>query len=292
MRRLTISTKPKIELNLTDIERAGKPEAISASLIEVVAPSQEFDIRKPRMSSIYKACMRMHVLGTLSKLKKTERLTFSRFLTYFIGQAVHFRIQNTPELLGKNRYGWWKCTACHKRRGFSRVSYENCKHCGASYKAAVYEEHAIDLAGQYPCTGHPDMFVKMSDQLRVLEIKTIKTSDYKQLIAPQVGHSWQVQGYLWACSEDKELPAVIDPNVGYITYLPKEEVSTYPKTFVVPRDERIVAKIKAKLTSYYEGVEHGKIPAPLPACAPKFTGSVAGWCPCNTECRRNYNENH
>lgn len=275
---------------LSQAEIDGSPVAIVAEHLDLKAERETQEIGPPRASSLYSACIRMHVLGSWYNMSKTQYGGFSQKLIYGIGNAVHWWIQNRPDMLGNRRVGWWRCLACGKIRYFGRPPKTNCEHCGARRGATEYFEHPLELKGSYPVTGHPDMFFeKFAKVFRVVEIKTMEGGAFDKLKAPLVEHEWQIQTYMWGCSKDPTIPVDIDPDVGYVMYFSKKDFQKQlpVKMFLVKRNEVVLEHIQGRLKAYKEGLENfpEKLPPPIESCVRmKFNSYRANTCPVKDLC--------
>jgi len=133
-------------------------------------------------------------------------------------------------------------------------------------------------------------FEKVKGSFRVVEIKSMDGDSWEHLAAPLIAHQWQLQTYMWACSEDPSLPVEIDPDVGYACYVSKKmKADKLPvKMFLVQKDVNLLNRIKAKLMLYQIGVR--KYPADLPDmhsdCKKGWDTYRAKFCPVAQECRR------
>jgi hypothetical protein len=285
-------TQQKVVADLTEIEKSGRPEDVAAENMSIGTNVIEKKIRLPRASSIYDACMRMHVLATLEKETVTERLGFADRVTFGIGNAIHHWAQNTSWLFPPHmRVGWWRCTACGHVRRFGSWKKTICPKCHAEWPAQIYKEHRVKTKAPYICTGHPDLFIRKEKRVRVVEFKTIASSGYKELVSPKVEHEWQIQFYMWSCSEDEKLPAKVDPNVGYIIYVSKGALwKALPvKMFPVVRSERVLEQIQDKLKIYYDGVKSKTPPEPLEECVEvNFDRGKARQCPMKEQCQEQH----
>jgi len=272
---------------LDEIEESGNPEAIAASLVDIAPEEERNLIRAPRASSLYDACIRMHVIGTKERYKRYQRVNFKGRLTYGIGGAVHYWIQNTPDVFGDRRYGWWKCLACGTVRFFGGPPKRKCS-CGANAKASEYKEHYLEVdENGMIVTGHPDMFL-LRKKHRVTEIKTITGNAFPSLKAPMIAHMWQIQTYMWAANKCKNMPVEIDDEVGYVLYISKMEHSDlFPmKMFPVQKDPHLIGRIKAKLILYKKGI--ASYPKNLPPKHRECERNKGCWrantCPCKKIC--------
>lgn len=282
------------KLNLTDIEKSGNPEAITTQLIRVKDVSRPKRIIYPRASGIYKDCMRAYALGNLYKLKVNEYITFARQLTFDIGNAIHDWLQNSNDYFGEQRRGYWKCTSCNRLTYFSSPRKENCVNCGARPSAFRYEEALLILKEPYNISGHPDLFLEpehIKGTIRIMEFKTMEGEKFAALKAPLIEHVWQVNTYMWMCSEDPTiLPAKIDNKLAYITYIAKKEKrGMLPmKTFLIRKDEDVIDGIKKKLEVFNKAVKTRIPPTPLLECVKTgFNGWSSKYCPVREFCKKN-----
>lgn len=245
-------------------------------------------ISRPRSSSLYDACMRMHVLAKKYKVKKVSPVSLQSRITYGIGDCVHSWIQNTDALFSDEaRHGWWSCPICGRRLHFGTKRKRICPRCRAKTEG-IYTEHVIKTGHPFVCGGHPDLFLLVDGKLRVAELKTIAVDQFKTLVAPKIEHNWQIQYYMWSGAKDKTLPMKIDGSVGYVVYIAKQEVrSSFPiKIFDVQKDKLIVKQFKSKLRIYSEAVKEGYLPAPEDRCYESdWSHYKATSCPVMRECR-------
>lgn len=284
-KKKTESIVDEIENGLTD------PEALASHLIRMKAEKvKAYRITYPRASSLMSSCIRMHVIGAKLKLYKEEWSTVRGRLLFGYGNAYHYWVQNTPDVCGNHRVGWWKCLACGKIRYFGLAPTKPCKHCNAHAGAAIYEEHHLLLKGKYPVSGHPDLFLRRPGPVyRVTEIKTINKEDFVKLKGPLADHDVQTQTYMWGCSQDPSLPLPIDPELGYLMYICKAHLAkNLPfKVFHVRRNDLLIARIEERLASFREGYISfpDNLPAPIGECE---RGDFRNWrakqCPAQKEC--------
>jgi len=280
---------------LSVLEKSGDPNALAAEFVKLTIESEESPIGRPRGSSLYDACMRMHVIGTKEKVRKVQWDGTRDRLIFGIGNALHYWVQNTGDVLGDKRVGWWRCEACGSTMYFGEPPKRKCTRCGARKEAIRYHEHTIDMRRPWPVTGHPDMFVIRSTGnvklLRVVEVKTIDGDSYESLVAPLIAHQWQLQTYMWACSIDQTIPMQVDSAVGYLLYISKKtrEKQLPFKVYPVVKDPLMLTRIQAKLTQYSYGMKGypNSIPKVLADCERSdFAGSRAKFCPVLQHCKR------
>lgn len=290
--RRIIRIRKKAVPALSAGEQACDPTMVATENVTFTAVKEKSTFGKPRASGLYAACIRQHIIGTLDHLEQVRWSAFSNQITYGIGSAVHYWMQNTPDIFGDRRRGWWKCLACGKIGYFGAPPKKKyrCRFCGARSEAFVYYEHPLNLSGEYPVTGHPDMFLeKLLGVFRVLEIKTMNLKDFQKLIAPLIDHSWQIHTYVWACGQkEAKLPVKIDQDLAYIAYVAKQQSKEFPiKIFPVRIESALIDRIKVKLSSYRIGLRD--FPKGLPEAHVEcsrglFDNYRAKSCPCRKKC--------
>ena len=240
------------------------PGVLASRLVSIYGGSKDqWRIGKPLASSLYSACMRMHVIGTVLGRDRVSSVSAGDRVTYSIGDALHYWAQNTPVFFGDRRVGYWWCLACRKVI-FGRVPTGKCS-CGAHHDVFRYQEHSLNLDGDYPVTGHPDLFLERRPRVfRLLELKSIDGDAFLTLKAPLVEHEWQVITYLWGCSQDKTLPVSIQSDYAYVLYFSKKKVvKEFPvKAFPVKQNPMILGAVTRKLAIYKKGMEN--YPASVP----------------------------
>lgn len=267
------------------------PFLLAAENVSLLARKVDaFKVGPPRASSIRSGCVRFHVIGSKNKLKKKEWSTVKGRVTFGLGNAIHYWVQNTSDIFGDDRrVGWWKCLACGHVLHFGLRPQGKCHFCNAGPMAAEYHEHVMNLKGTYPIGGHPDLFLRFkNDILRVVEIKSINGKDFLKLKAPLADHFWQVQTYMWGCGIDKTFPMEIDREVGYVLYVSKKAHKEFPlKMFMVKRSVDVLEEVMEKATQFKTGIKHypKRLPPPHPECERGNFGNYrAKSCVCKKEC--------
>ena len=293
-RVVRMRTERRVEPEVPSVDLSGSPETIASEHIVLAGPGDVQRIGAPRASSLYKSCVRKHVIGTHLGLQSTKRLTINHRLTFGLGEAVHRWVQNDPTVFGDRRRGWWKCRACNRVLYFGAPpKREGCRHCHALPGALEYHEYELGLKadGITVVTGHPDMFIMRAQMLRVVEVKTIEGEAFKALKAPLIDHLWQTQLYMWGCNLDTRFPATLDQTVGFVLYISKKWTSgSLPfKMFPVHENSNLLDRIKQKLAEYVRGVKDypNEVPVVQSSCiSTRWTCYDARTCPALTECRR------
>lgn len=247
------------------------PETNAAAQVSLHTEENEDLIGPPRASSLYKACMRMHVLGTKFKRKRKEVLTLRERIIFGLGKSAHHWIQNTPDIFGDKRRGWWKCQFCKAILYFGAppAGDYHCPNCNAPVYCMIYEEHAVSMDFPLRVTGHPDMYLDMGDsELYTTELKTMNGEDFTGLVAPLIEHNWQLQTYMWATGEQPIEGVNISKDKGYIVYVTKRiRPGEFPvKSFTVRRDAELLKRMHAKLKLYSMGLK--KFPSQIPPRQP------------------------
>lgn len=270
--------------------------ALLSKYSDVCTKVEMQNIRNPRASSLYDACMRMHVIGASLNLKQKRFLNVHSRITFGIGDSLHYQVQNTDLIFDKHkRIGWWKCKACSKIRQFGRQKVVACEFCNAQPEATTYHEHSLSVhKNPVLVTGHPDLFILISKGvIRIVEIKSIKKEAYENLVMPLISHQWQIITYLMYCNKSTtKLPVKIDESLGYVLYVSKEQtgrdllpVRLYP----IKNDLIINKQIKDKLRLYYNGIKNWpkNTPSALTECSnSKFKCYRAKYCPTLNYCTK------
>jgi len=280
---------------LTAAESKGDSAVIAFENLELFSKAEEKVIGAPRASSLYESCVRMLVIGTKNRVVRKSWDSLNDRMIFLIGHAVHYWAQNTPDLFGNRRRGWWRCSACGAIRQFGPPPTTKCEKCGARPEASIYAEHYFKLKDPFYVTGHSDMFIEKKKALfRVVELKTISGDAFSKLRAPLVQHEWQVLTYLLGVAHDKTLPVSIDSRAGYIVYISKKFTTKEApvKMFLIKKNPLIQQKIKEKLMLYKNAIDGGPLPPPKPSCLQsKFGNYEAKFCPVRKQCIEDWVKN-
>jgi hypothetical protein len=266
------------------------PRELASLLIDSQGDRNVTDISIPRASTLYDACIRMHVLAKKYEIKKSEYVNIGNKITFGIGNAVHSHAQNTGFLFGNRRIGIWECVSCkHKTWGvFPKTA---CKKCGCD--DPVYKEYDNVVKSPYTFSFHIDMFLNIEDKIRVVELKTINKDGFDDLLMPLGKHDAQVNMYLLGCSLDLFLKekVKVDTEMGYILYLSKgscgKEIPC--KAFEVHRNQHMQEAIAEKLYAYMDGINSfpEKLPDLKPLCqSTSFSCYEAKTCPVVDHCKK------
>lgn len=253
------------------------------------------EIYYPRASSLYKECIRMTTLGYMLGKRLTNYVTMKQRITFGKGNSYHTWIQNTPDLFGDNRVGWWECFGCGHVRYFGHPPTKPCPNCGAAVDATFYREHFMRAEWDYFLTGHPDMFLSQNGKVYVAELKSIQYKDFAVLADPVIEHKWQILSYMMGLQHDSTLPVKVQPDMGFVVYISKAEAKKdFPvKIFPVTSDDYIQGQIKDRLKLFADGIQD--FPNHLPPVNDKCVKS--GWdsyqakqCPVINQCIRYHKE--
>jgi hypothetical protein len=284
MSKLFMQSKTLSDLSMLEV--SGRPEDVAMKILGLHTNVGESKIGAPRASSLYGACMRLHALAAKRTINQKTFLDVGTMLTFGIGKAVHRWIQNSGDILGDNRWGRWICLACGEISGFRSAKKARCPKCDAGPGAFEYYEYDLKTGRPYVCSGHPDMFIRVGEKLRVVEIKTIAATGFKITAYPGIEHQWQLQFYAWASGKDPILKKLVDPTVGYVLYVSKGALfSGIPfKMFAVNRDEKIIEQIMDKLGSYDDAITGGTLPQTLENCKLGFEVAAKNNCPAAKYC--------
>lgn len=283
--------RAKVASKIDDIDDCGDPVTVASTMVNMSMEKEIGRITGPRASALYQDCMRLRVLGVILKRKNTAWLSLPDRVIFGIGSAIHWWMQNTPDVFGRRRVGWWRCLACNSVLYFGYPPKKKCSKCGARSEAIHYEEHGMAVqTEELMLTGHPDMFwEKAKGVWRVLEFKSISGDMFPNLKAPLIDHQWQIQMYMHGLQYDTNLPIKIDGSVGYVVYISKKDTpGRLPlKAFPVKRDEDLIERATAKVNSFMEGVKKypEDVPSPHTDCVKsEFQSYRANTCPVKKEC--------
>ena len=297
--------------------RENKPTAAASNLTESFDPKltvtanirmvPKLDrkvISNPRASSILKACVRQLVLGTLHRIQFDQPVPFRDQVTFGVGEALHYWVQNTEWLWpDSRRVGWWHCRGCNHTRLFGTRPTTKCEVCNALPEACVYSEHFMKITRKLKIygnrervdvailSGHPDLFLAKDTYpaIRVNELKSISAQQFPGLKAPLADHEHQVITYMNYLNVDPLMPAPVDDQVGYVTYISKKhDFRDIPiKMFPVENKGPIAERIQARVDEYVRGLRHypDHLPPPCDECESKAFGNYrAKNCPVRDKC--------
>lgn len=199
------------------LKEAGTSSSLKRLISNGLKRSEDVPPPKPddwlRASGLADLCPREEALCARDKVIRYKRLEADSLVTFDHGSGLHWVMQNLilPEI-GVLR-GRWSCLKCGHLHG----SYENkisrpstCAKCGnndradGSYGGSDFLYVECHIANEeYRIKGHPDGFLQLPGMpgLGVLEVKSISPKgawEVKQV--PNMGHTVQVQTYLWLTS--------------------------------------------------------------------------------------------
>lgn len=167
------------------------------------------------------------------------------------GHGVHYRWQKYLDESGVLR-GIWKCVnpSCGKEYGVgeligiknpSRVAGWACS-CGCK-DIMEYEEPLVKSTPEYNFVGHCDAVIdirgtrfeqKNKYDIFIVDFKSMKDEYFSELTGPKDEHVVQVNIYMW----------ILDLHGAVLVYENKD--NQHLKEMFVPRDEELIAKIKAQ----------------------------------------------
>jgi len=165
-------------LSVDDPDTEGDTAALASYFANFTPQDETRPIGTPRASGLYSCCIRKHVLGTLFKRREKSFVSFKDKILFGYGNAIHYWLQNSPDIFGDRRVGWWECSACGETIHFGKFpEVDNCRKCSARRDAFIYREHALEADS---FSGHPDMFLDCGGAIRLAEFKSINGSDFEQ----------------------------------------------------------------------------------------------------------------
>ena len=283
------------------------PLAVATGSLKVNIEDIPVRIGYPRASSIISSCLRLHVLGTKFELYRKRKFnSLPSRIAFSIGNAYHHWIQNSSDIYGDTRRGWWKCLACRKVLYWGAPPTTNCPHCGAYPEAIEYYEHPMVIKDiPWFFSGHPDLYLtsgtKKAGYLVTNELKSLKNGndeswDWDNIVEPLADHKAQVISYMLNSEFDpvfKKHKILIDPTVSRVSYIAKGNFGNLLpiKTFEVVRKHHkdIEEHIKERLFLYKAAIDAfpAKLPPLFPKCArAEFGNYEAKDCPGLTHCKQ------
>lgn len=258
-----IRTRDDIRSELDDVS---DPLTLGHSLTELQSDVEKAVVSKRcRVSSLSSLCVRAQVLGYRNNLLKISRISVGQQMIYDKGNAYHRWVQNDASYFGRRRIGWWRCLAC-RRVEFGLPRIRNCPKCNALPEAFLYEEHEMKLNDPVYVSGHPDMLLSLGKQdIRVVELKSMKHDDWKKLTYPHADHVFQIHGYFCFLPYDSKLPVKVNPNRGLLLYITKADgIREFPiKAFHVTRRPEIVRQIVYDLRMHKAAIDDETINPPI-----------------------------
>lgn len=245
---------------LRSVDAVTDPQLLAHAVI-ALEPRREDHQYPPRLrcSGLHQVCVREQLIGFRENLTRRTYNDTGLQVTFDIGNAIHFYLQNSPRYFRDTALGWWECAACGYRY-FGRRRKKRCPECRAHARAFFYQEHFMKLDAPYPLSGHPDLLLEVHPgDVRVTEIKTINGEDFDGLQRPLSDHVMQVHGYLLGLPHDHRLPMRVHAKRALILYVSKgmKARSLPMKAFHVTRQPHVVRAIEADLHQFQRGLEDG-----------------------------------
>jgi CRISPR/Cas system-associated exonuclease Cas4 (RecB family) len=193
------------------------------------------------------------------------------------GHYSHARWQNYLDKAGILK-GVWKCInpKCHKiygdteKLGIFNPSHKEGWSCSCGCNKLEYEEIRVKSEDQYNFDGHCDAVVDLSESrfkkgtifdLFVVDFKTIRSEDFFSLTEADPKHVIQVNIYMW----------ILDLKAAVVLYENKDNQEV--KEMFVPRDDKLIEKIKKESLELQEVLSCNKLP-------PRESGYTRSKSPC------------
>lgn len=253
-----------------NIDSVDDPTMLAHRLIDTDSQRVKKEVTtRLRMSQMHCVCVRERLLTIRNSIIPEEFLPIGMRVTFDIGNAIHWFLQNSEGYLGKYRLGWWKCQACgHKI--FGRKPSQNCHKCNALPSCITYHEHELHIPSGGPrVSGHIDCFFEVGPgDIRVVDFKTINGPDFDSMTGPKPEHCIQVNGYMHYIQQDDRIPVRINPDKGLLLYVSKKHERGLPfKMFHVSKDRMYLDVIENKVALFERGLKDSNyLPEPLQAC--------------------------
>lgn len=282
-------------MGLGDLARKARSPQSFGKLAETLYRRE--DIEPPlttdswlRASGIASVCPREEILRAIHNVDKPVIFEASTLLTFLLGTAMHWALQNVLLPRIGVFYGRWTCLACGK--GFGGPEPDDDGECRAPGPAAscglilrpdeclcgskefLYRELKFENT-QYHIGGHVDGFLQERGRegLGVFEAKSIADrffSDVKDV--PMIQHVVQVQTYMWltGCTWAK------------ILYWNKGGWGVKAlREHLVERDEESIQRVKRAIQTIRDGLVSKKLPKMI--CTNKLCKRAKG-CVVSEQC--------
>lgn len=241
-------------------------------------------------SDIIHKCTRMIALAKRYNVKMSMgQVSESSGLTFAMGRAIETYVrskfkQNTPEKL----WGGWHCN-CGKtyfQGTYAQAKEHNvCPHCHT--RPEHYEELVIKN-DEYGFSGSIDVTLVEGKALHLVEVKSIKHENWKDLSRPIPEHMVQILSYWWLAKEQGydvyDSVSVLYCTKGYVMF-----GSPYKEFVLQP------SKLMRRIEEFLEEAEllnnaiHHNGPMPIRTCQRPDQGE-AKTCPMATICFQHTSE--
>ena len=211
-------------------------------------------------------CARREVLARRHNVSLSETASGSMRVVWALGRAAesHVRKQLAAMMQG-NMYGEWECRCGHTReQGFYAPVV--CPRCSTTPENYVELKCVDDEA---MVTGSPDLIWFHDGEFHIVEVKSIKSDDFKALLAPKVIHVHQAICYVRLF---RAMGHQVSNQVRVI-YVSKDAVATVPyKEFTGEYDHAFTEML-------WEDARAAKgevLPPRLPVCSNAMTPTARG----------------
>lgn len=179
------------------------------------------------------------------------------------GHYAHFRWQNYLTN-SKIMRGYWRCARCgvvygkENRLGiFSPIQQDASWCCKCDGNEVSYQEIEVQSPPEYNFKGNVDAVIDLRGSeweqgnefdVIVIDFKTMKDEYFSDLREAKHEHVIQVHIYMW----------LLDCQIAIVLYENKDNQSI--KEMVVPRNEKIIDKIKEESLWLVDVIRHKKLP--------------------------------
>ena len=232
-------------------------------------------------------CPRLYALNDIDDTKPPDQwLSTSQVLTYDIGHMVQEHIAQTFADMGR-AIGDWKCVACKKLYPFQQRPTT----CSCGSKSFKHQELRFESAVSGASCG-VDLLLNLTPKaLTPIEIKTIESEAFKELVAPLAEHKLRTNLYLRLISESADPKAkTIDTERALVLYVSKggfgtkdptlkshgiNDVFSPMKEWVVKRDDSQTDKLVA-MAAIVKKWREGAIDMPHGVCTTALSKRASG----------------
>lgn len=293
MKFLGTSTK-----TVTTCDGVHDPKILSHQLLNTKKSPRFKKYNQVRISEIDTFCAREYSCLYLTNFQQKSFVDFGLQTQFDIGTALHWYYQNRSKVF--NIYGFFKCLACEKplltkygTRYFGQRPTNKCLNCGASPKAAEYDELYFRLESPYRIVGKIDGVVEKDGVYRLIDFKSYFEKPAGGLpIAKDVTQLSAYSFFYNYIPEDQRFPVPIDTSTSYLHYISKKFSFSEPiLTYKVQPSEKLIEVMKERVRSFTIAAEGGPLPQPFDICIRNdFESGRAKNCPAKDLCKKYYQE--
>lgn len=200
-------------------------------------------------SDVYNFCPRRYALYQKYPDAPIQNkvITASQALNYALGIKIQeIVVENSLGLVGI-----WECKLC--RRTYYGIMPKKCNTCISSR----FKYRELEIKHKDMIVGHIDMVYRKTDESIIVEIKSMKPEEFKNLDKPKLQHEYQVMTYLYLINRTKLKNKILKDlkvtgKYGYILYVCKTAMQEPFKLFTI----KYKREFGRKLDKHLEDLEN------------------------------------